>query len=53
MEAFALDEPTLRAAEPFDQDDFWIPGYSYRDNLVLLCGLPLPRAPSAEHEVRY
>jgi hypothetical protein len=53
MEAFALDEPTLRAAEPFDPDDFWIPGYSYRDNLALLCGLPLPRAPSAEHEVRY
>jgi hypothetical protein len=49
METFALDEPTLRAAEPFDPDDFWILGYSYRENLVLLCGLPLADAPSAEH----
>ena len=48
MEAFTLDQPTLRAAEPFAPDDFWIPGYSYRENLVLLCGLPLPDAASAE-----
>jgi hypothetical protein len=42
MDAFRLDEATLRAAEPFAPDDFWIPGYSFRENLVLLCGLPLP-----------
>lgn len=42
MDAFRLDEATLRAAEPFAADDFWIPGYSFRENLVLLCGLPLP-----------
>jgi hypothetical protein len=48
MEAFTLDERTLRAAEPFEPDDFWIPGYSYRENLVLLCGLPLLEAARGE-----
>jgi hypothetical protein len=46
MEAFALDEAMLRASEPF-APDFWVPGHPYRENLVLLCGLPLPDAASA------
>ena len=32
MDAFSLDEATLGAAEPFAPDDFWIPGYSFREN---------------------
>jgi hypothetical protein len=47
MDAFALDQATLQAAEPFPLD-FWVPGHPYRKNLVLLCGLPLPDAASAE-----
>jgi hypothetical protein len=46
MEAFAVDWTTLQAAEPFESD-FWVPGHAYRENLVLLCGLPLPDAASA------
>lgn len=41
METFVLDQPTLEAAEPF-APDFWLPGYPYRENLALLCGVPLP-----------
>ena len=41
MEAFTLDEAVLQAAEPYARD-YWVPGDSYRVNLALLCGLPLP-----------
>jgi hypothetical protein len=47
METFALDYATLQAAEPF-APDFWVPGHAYRENLLLLCGLPPPDAASAE-----
>ena len=47
MEAFALDQATLQAAEPF-APDYWVPGYAHRENLMLLFGLPLPDAASAE-----
>lgn len=46
MAAFALDQGTLRAAEPF-APDFWVPGHPHRENLVLLSGLSLPDAASA------
>ena len=46
METFALDQPTLQAADPFSPD-FWVPDHPYRENLVLLWGLPLPDAASA------
>jgi hypothetical protein len=52
MDAFRLDGPRLRAAEPFAPDDFWIPGYSYRENLVLLCGLPLHDDANVEPSTR-
>jgi hypothetical protein len=38
VEAFTLDHRQMRAAEPF-APDFWVPGHSYRENLVLLGGL--------------
>ncbi len=41
MDAFAMDQPTPQAAEPF-APAFWLPGHSHRENLVLLCGLPIP-----------
>jgi hypothetical protein len=40
MEGFAVGQATLEAAEPFAHD-FWVPGHPYRENLVLLCGLPV------------
>lgn len=43
MEAFVLDPATLEAAAPFAAD-FWVPGHGFAENLVLLCGLPLPDA---------
>jgi hypothetical protein len=49
MDAFRLDEATLRAAEPFARDDYWIPGYSFRDDLVSLCGLPPPDDAESGH----
>lgn len=42
MEAFALDQTMLKNAEPFEPDDFWVRGHTHRENLALLCGLPLP-----------
>jgi hypothetical protein len=47
MEAFPVEEATLRASEPF-APDFWVPGNPYRENLALLCGLPLPDGASPE-----
>jgi hypothetical protein len=35
MEAFTLDLAQMQAAERF-APDFWVPGHSYRENLVLL-----------------
>jgi hypothetical protein len=39
VEAFTLDQAQMQAAEPF-APDFWVPGHFYRENLVLLGGLP-------------
>lgn len=47
MEAFPLGQPTLQAAEPF-VSDLWVPGHAHRENLALLCGLPLPDTTSAQ-----
>lgn len=51
MDAFRLDEATLQAAEPFIPDDFWIPGYSFGENLALLCGGPLPDDAATRHRL--